>query len=73
MRTDIRPPEEVEKWRKKDPLKTFEECLLNHYDINAETLHKIKMDVAAEVAAAHVFAKNSPYPDRRDLLNDIFR
>ncbi len=73
LRTDIRPPEEVEKWRKKDPINTYEECLLNHYAFDTETLRKIKMDVDAEVAAAHAFAKSSPYPDRKDLLNNVFR
>jgi TPP-dependent pyruvate/acetoin dehydrogenase alpha subunit len=73
LHTDIRPPEEVEKWREKDPVKTYEECLLNHYNFDAEILRKIKIDVDAEVAAAHVFAKSSPYPDRKDLLNNVFR
>ena len=73
LRTDIRPPEEVERWREKDPVKTYEKCLLNHHDFDAETLRKIRMDVDVEVAAAHVFAKSSPYPDRKDLLNNVFR
>lgn len=73
LRTDIRPPEEVEIWRKKDPIKTFEENMLNHYAFAAETIRKIKMDVDAEVAAAHVFAKSSSYPAREELLNNVFR
>lgn len=73
LHTDIRPPEEIEKWRQRDPIKNFEEFLLNDYNFNADTLHKIKMAVEAEVAAAHVFAKSSPYPDRKELLNNVFR
>lgn len=73
LHTDIRPPEEVEKWRQRDPIANFEEFLLKDYNFNADTLHKIKIAVEAEVAAAHVFAKSSPYPERKELLNNVFR
>lgn len=73
LHTDIRSLEEVERWHQKDPIMTFEALLLNHYDLNADTLCKIKMDVESEVVAAHVFAKSSPYPDRKELLNNVFR
>ena len=73
LRTDIRPPEEVEKWREKDPIKTYEEYLLNHYDFDGDTLCEIKMDIEAEIALAHVFAKSSPYPDKTELLNNVFQ
>lgn len=73
LHTDIRPPEEVEKWHHRDPIKKFEEFLLRDYNFNAGTLNIIKLAVEAEIAAAHVFAKSSPYPERRELLNNVFR
>lgn len=73
MHTDIRPLEEVDEWIKKDPIKNYEEYLINHCGFDSEALQKIKMDVEAEVDAAHVFAKSSPYPDRKDLMKNVFR
>lgn len=73
VHTDIRPPEEVEEWIQKDPIKIYEEYLINQCGFNKETLQNIKIDVETEVAAAHVFAKSSRYPDRKDLLKDVFR
>jgi len=73
LHTDIRPQKEVEEWIKKDPVKKYEDILINNYNLKIENLQKIRTDVEAEVTAAHVFAKNSPYPDRKDLLTDVFR
>jgi len=72
LHTDIRSPEEVEKWRRKDPIENFELYLLNHCNFGADTLCKIKKDAETEVAAAHEFAKNSRCPSEKDLLNDVF-
>lgn len=73
LHTDIRPPEEVENWRQKDPIMNYEKKLVGHYRFDVETLNRIKMDVAAEVADAHVLAKNSPQPDRKNLLHYVFQ
>lgn len=73
LHTDIRPPEEVEEWIKKDPIKNFENYLMNHCGLDKAVLQKTRKDVEAEVAAAHVYAKNSPCPDRKDLQRDVFR
>lgn len=73
LHTDIRPQEEVDEWIKKDPIKNFEDHLILHYNVDKGALQKTRMDVEAEVVAAHAFAKNSPYPDRKDLQRDVFR
>jgi pyruvate dehydrogenase E1 component alpha subunit len=71
--TDIRPPEEVENWRQKDPIMNYEKKLVGQYRFDVDALNKIKMDVAAEVKNAHVSAKNSPYPDRKNVLRYVFK
>jgi len=71
--TDIRPPEEVENWRQKDPIMNYEKKLVGQYSFDVDALNKIKMDVAAEVKNAHVSAKNSPYPDRKNVLRYVFK
>ena len=70
---DIRPPEEVENWRQKDPIMNYEKKLVGQYRFDVDALNKIKMDVAAEVKNAHVSAKNSPYPDRKNVLRYVFK
>ena len=70
---DIRPPEEVENWRQKDPIMNYEKKLVGQYSFDVDALNKIKMDVAAEVKNAHVSAKNSPYPDRKNVLRYVFK
>ena len=70
--TDIRPKEEVEAWLQKDPVKLFENYLSQNKLVDEETLDEIKREVQKEVDDAHIFAKNSPVPDRRELTRDVF-
>jgi pyruvate dehydrogenase E1 component alpha subunit len=71
--TDIRPKEEVEEWFKKDPIKLFENYLLQEKWVDAEAFDEIRREVQKEVDGAHIFAKNSPVPDRRELTRDVYR
>ena len=72
-RTDIRPKEEIEKWRKKDPIKRFEKYLIKNKILKEETLIRIKHQVEEEVKSAHIFAKQSPYPNPKDLNKYVFK
>jgi pyruvate dehydrogenase E1 component alpha subunit len=71
--TDIRPKEEIEKWRKKDPLKRFEQYLITKNILNEKDLQKIKEGVENEVSEAHDFAKNSPYSRESELTEYVFQ
>ena len=71
--TDIRPKEEVERWLGKDPIKRFEEYLLGHKLIEEQTLRNIREQGEMEIAEAHRFAKNSPYPERNKLTCYVFK
>ena len=59
--TDIRPEQEVEEWRKKDPIKRLENYILENNII--DNLEDIKKEISKEVEAAHKFAEESPCPD----------
>lgn len=72
-RTDIRPKEEIEKWRKKDPIKRFERFLLKNKILKEEDLTNIKKETEKEVSEAHAFAKNSPYPEKGGLTKYVFK
>jgi pyruvate dehydrogenase E1 component alpha subunit len=71
--TDIRPKDEVDAWLKKDPIILFEKYLMEHNIFKQTELDGIKEEIEQEVASAHSFAKNSPYPDRKDLMQYVFR
>lgn len=68
--TDIRPAQEIKKWRLKDPIQIFEIKLLEMG--LAQAIDKIKIDVQDEVDAAHRFAKESPPPSIEDLEKFVF-
>ena len=71
--TDIRPKEEVEEWLQKDPVKLFENYLSQNKLVDEEALDEIRREVQSEVDDSHIFAKNSPVPDRRELTRDVYR
>jgi len=71
--TDIRPKSEIEKWRKKDPLKKFEKYLIRNKITDDQKLKSIKKEIEKEVITAHNFAKNSPYPKENELEKYVFK
>lgn len=70
--TDIRPKQEVEEWRKKDPIIRFEKYLLENNVLSSDELEEIRKEVEKEVEEAHLFAKNSPYPHESELEKYVF-
>ena len=72
-RTDIRPKEEVEAWRKKDPIRRFEAFLIKNRILKKEDLGRINQQVEAEVKEAHRYAKMSPYPNPDELVRYVFK
>ena len=71
--TDIRPKEEIEAWFQKDPVKLFENYLSRNKLVDEEALDEIRREVQSEVDDSHIFAKNSPVPDRKELTRDVYR
>jgi len=70
---DIRPPAEVEKWKKKDPIKKLERLLIKNRVIPNERLEAIQKEVGLEIREAHQFAINSKSPSVKDLGSYVFR
>ena len=71
--TDIRSEEEVEMWRKKDPVTTFEKALLREGILRHEDTERIKREVEQEVKEAHRFAEESPHPKESELARYVFK
>ena len=67
-----RTKEEIESWKKKDPIQAFRKYLLANDLASAEELDKIEADAVQAINDAEEFAKNSPEPKLEDLLNDVY-
>ena len=58
-----RPAEEVEAWKKRDPINLFRERLLEQGVLSQDDTERIDREVAAEIDEAERFAMDSPVPD----------
>jgi len=72
IHTDIRPPAELARWKKKDPIKKIENFMMKKADIPVQKLNRIRMDVEREVAEAFEFALRSSFPVNQELTRHVF-
>ena len=64
--------EEIDEWRKKDPIDRFRKRLMEEKVLSAEADNEITSRVKQEIAEAVEFAKESPYPEPEEALEDLF-
>ena len=72
MHADLRPQEEVEAWRQRDPIKLFREKLLEQQILSEEEMDKIDAEVAAWAEEIERFATESPVPGPEALVNAVY-
>jgi len=71
--TDIRPKEEVKAWKAKDPVGRSRFWLWNKdYHSNRPWVLAIEKEVQDEIEKAIAFARSSPWPNKEDLLRDVY-
>lgn len=66
-----RPPEEVDAWLERDPIKLFKEKLIEN-NIEEEEIVKIDTLVDEEIQRAVDYATESPFPPVEDALKDVY-
>jgi len=71
--TDIRPRKEIEKWRKKDPIKKLERHILKNKISSRKELAEIHAQAEREVLDAHSFARNSSFPREEELSLHVYK
>ncbi|HOY68190.1 MAG TPA: thiamine pyrophosphate-dependent dehydrogenase E1 component subunit alpha [Candidatus Ozemobacteraceae bacterium] len=71
-RTDIRPAEEIESWRKRDPLAVFEAHVLQNNLLSSAEIQQIKTETQKRVVEAHHKARSAPFPDGKEVSNFVF-
>jgi TPP-dependent pyruvate/acetoin dehydrogenase alpha subunit len=69
---DLRPPKEIEAWKKKCPVAAFETRLLEQKILTPAKIRSIDRKILEKVEEAHTFAVNSPYPRPQDALQDVY-
>jgi pyruvate dehydrogenase E1 component alpha subunit len=71
-KTDLRPPEELDAWRARDPILSFSRYLNTEAGVAAERLEQIEEEARADVETAVEFALASPRPEPESALEDVY-
>ncbi|MHA1266538.1 MAG: thiamine pyrophosphate-dependent dehydrogenase E1 component subunit alpha [Candidatus Helarchaeota archaeon] len=67
-----RSKEELEEWKKRDPIQLFQKRLKEEYQVSEEDLAQLEETIAAEIKEAINFAKKSPFPKPESALEGLF-
>jgi pyruvate dehydrogenase E1 component alpha subunit len=70
--TSYRPKEEVEEWKKKDPIKRLRKQMVQNKMATDAELDEIEQNVLRELDEAVKFAQESPMPAPEEALEDIY-
>jgi len=67
-----RPREETAEWLKKDPIARFRNRLIEKHTVTEEEAKHIEKEVVAAINAAVKFALESPFPEPKEALEDVY-
>jgi TPP-dependent pyruvate/acetoin dehydrogenase alpha subunit len=71
-RRELRPEDEIQQWKQRDPILRLRTQLLEVGGVRTETLEEIEAAVGTEIAEAVRFAKGSPLPDPLKATEHIY-
>ncbi|MFH0846587.1 MAG: thiamine pyrophosphate-dependent dehydrogenase E1 component subunit alpha [Chloroflexota bacterium] len=69
---DPRPKDEVESWKKRDPVPALGNKMIEAEIVSKEELEKIDEEIRAKIKGAINFALESPYPEPQAALANLF-
>jgi len=69
---DLRPSAELEEWKQRCPVAAYERFLLKQNILTSAEISAIKENILREVEKAHDFAVNSPFPEPREALENVY-
>ncbi len=69
---EVRIPDEIEEWKGRDPVLSFEKELLTKGVLKGEEIRKIREEVKLEIEEAVKFAEASPRPDPQTAFEDLY-
>jgi len=71
-RATYRADEEIEEWKRKDPVTDFEASLVRTGTLTSEDATRIDEQIGVQLEEAVAFAQQSPLPAPEDALEDLF-
>ena len=69
---EARSPDEILSWKARDPIAHLEQHGLERGLLSAAEIAAIRERVQRDLDEAVAFAEQSPFPDPKDLLVDMF-
>jgi TPP-dependent pyruvate/acetoin dehydrogenase alpha subunit len=69
----LRSQKELDYWMDRCPVKALEGFLLGHKILSEPEKIRISEEADKEIEEAITFARESPYPDKNELLNNVFK
>ncbi len=70
--TELRPQEEIEAWKKRDPIKLFQEKLFQQDILTPADIDRIEREATAEMNEIERFAMESPQPTPDTLQKALY-
>jgi len=70
--TGYRAREELDQWRRKDPLPTFRDQVVSAGEATEQEVAAIEVEVTRELEEAVSLALGAPYPDPQEAFTDLF-
>jgi pyruvate dehydrogenase E1 component alpha subunit len=67
-----RPDAEVDEWKARDPIFSFEERLIENGTATSDQIEAIWAELRADIEAAIAFAEESPLPDPAQVMVDVY-
>ncbi len=67
-----RTEKDFQKWKKRCPLDMLEKKLIKNGALNLRQIEKFKQDIQEDINAAVKFAKESPFPESKEMLRDVY-
>ncbi|MCL5318529.1 MAG: thiamine pyrophosphate-dependent dehydrogenase E1 component subunit alpha [Thaumarchaeota archaeon] len=69
----LRSKEELDQWMAKDPINRLEKQLLQNKLLTERDVQRIRGEIQKAIDDSVVYAKKSPFPDEKTLLNNVFK
>ncbi len=67
-----RPKDEIERWKKKDPIVQMKKVMLSHKILTRGQINDIEKRAKETVDDAAAFAQHSPFPSKETVRNGVY-
>jgi len=72
LQLGFRPAGEYEHWLQRDPIVLYQDLLLKDEILSSTEIELIRNKIGLEIEEAVLYAKQSPFPDREELMSSVY-